>query len=201
MAALDISGKNGLKDLTSDKGEEIVEKRIEGEKVILRRPVDSDAAFFARWYNEPDVMAKCGFTENTTREKELGIIHKCIESKDRDWFTVMDKKSKIIGETGLLRMFPQWHCTDFTIIIPDPEEQGKGYGTEVTRLMFDLAFNQWNFNRVSIGVVGFNTSALGFYEKVGFKKEGIQEQGYFYNNEYNDFVMMRILKNEYITRS
>lgn len=175
-----------------------MKEQIEGEKVILRRPVDNDAVYFARWYNEPDVMAKCGFTENTTVENELAAIRRCIESKDRDWYTVTDKAGKIIGETGLLRMFPQWHCTDFTIILPDPKDQGKGYGTEVTKLMFELAFNQWNFNRISIGVVGFNTSALRFYEKAGFKREGIQEQGYFYNNEFSDFIMMRILKSEYI---
>lgn len=174
--------------------------RIEGERVILRRPVDEDAFYFARWYNEPDVMAKCGFTEKTTVENELAMIRKYNESKDRDWYTVTDKSNHIIGETGLLRMFPEWHCTDFTIILPDPKDQGKGYGTEVTKLMFDLAFNHWNFNRISIGVVGFNTSALKFYEKVGFKKEGIQEQGYYYNNEFSDFVMMRILKSEYMQR-
>lgn len=175
-----------------------MEKHIDGEKVILRRPVDSDAAFFARWFNEPDVMAKCGFTENTTLEKELAAIRRCNESKDRDWYTITDKTKRVIGETGLLRMFPEWRCTDLTIIIPNPEDQGRGYGTEAIKLMFDLAFNRLNFNRISIGVVGFNTDALSFYKKVGFKREGIQEQGYFYNNEFSDFVMMRILKSEYV---
>ncbi len=178
-----------------------MEKQVEGKNVILRRPVDGDAAFFARWYNEPEIMAKCGFTEGTTVEEELAYIRRCVESKDRDWYTITDKTGRVIGEAGLLRMFPQWRCTDLTIIIPDPDDQGKGYGTEAIGLMFNIAFNRWEFNRISIGVVGFNTSALRFYEKVGFKKEGVQEQGYFYNGEFSDFIMMRILKNEYISRT
>ena len=177
-----------------------MKNRIEGENVILRRQVDGDAVFFAHWFNEPDIMAKCGFTEKTTEETELAAIHRRAESKDRDWYTITDKTGKIIGETGLLRMFPQWRCTDFTIIIPDPAEQGKGYGTETVNLMFDRAFHQWSFNRISIGVVGFNAPALNFYEKVGFKREGIQEQGYFYDDEFSDFVMMRILKSEYVSK-
>ena len=52
-------------------------------------------------------------------------------------------------------------------------------------------------NRVAIGVVGQNTAELNFYKKIGFKQEGIQEQGYYYNNEYSDFIMMRILRQEW----
>jgi RimJ/RimL family protein N-acetyltransferase len=173
-------------------------ERIKGKKVILRRPIDSDAAFFARWYNEPDVMAKCGFTENTTLEKELAAVRRCMDSKDRDWYTITDKAGRTVGETGLLRMFPEWRCTDLTLIIPDPNDQGKGYGTEAITLMFERAFIHWNFNRIAIGVVGFNQKALRFYEKVGFKREGIQEEGYYCNFAYSDFIMMRILKREYM---
>lgn len=64
----------------------------------------------------------------------------------------------------------------------------------------DKAFTHHNLNRVAIGVVEKNINALKFYEKIGFKKEGIQEQGYYYNGEYMDFVMMRILKEEWLKR-
>lgn len=94
-------------------------------------------------------------------------------------------------------MFPAWHCTDLSIIIPDPKMQHKGYGTEAIRMMIDMAFSKYEMNRISIGVVGLNTNALAFYNKIGFKQEGIQEQGYFYNNEYSDFIMMRILRSEW----
>ena len=63
--------------------------------------------------------------------------------------------------------------------------------------MLDMAFNEYGMNRVSIGVVGLNTDALEFYKKVGFRQEGIQEQGYYYDGEYSDFIMMRILREEW----
>ena len=65
------------------------------------------------------------------------------------------------------------------------------------RLVLDMAFNEFEMNRVSIRVVGLNTEALGFYKMIGFKQEGIQEQGYYYNGEYSDFIMMRILRREW----
>lgn len=63
--------------------------------------------------------------------------------------------------------------------------------------MLDYAFGYLNFHRIAIGVVGFNESALRFYEKVGFKREGIQRDGYFYNHQYHDFVMMSLLDTEF----
>ncbi|MCR4949787.1 MAG: GNAT family N-acetyltransferase [Solobacterium sp.] len=172
---------------------------ITGKKVILREQKEEDAAFFAYWFNQPQIMFQCGFTECTDLEKEQKYINEYHRSDDSVWFTITDQEGSVIGETGLLRMFPAWHCTDLTIIIPDPEKQNKGYGTEAITLMLDLAFNEYDMNRVSIGVVGLNTSALEFYRKIGFRQEGIQEQGYYYNGEYSDFVMMRILREEWKT--
>ena len=170
---------------------------IRGRNIILREQRPEDAAFFARWFNEPRVMFQCGFTEPTDEERERARILTDHRSVDSLWYTVTDPDGGILGETGLLRMFPAWHQTDLTIIIPDPEKQRRGYGAEAVRIMLDMAFNEYDMNRVAIGVVGLNTGALKFYEKIGFRQEGIQEQGYFYNGEYSDFVMMRILRREW----
>ena len=172
-------------------------KEIRGKNVVLRAQKEEDAGFFAYWYNQPQVMFQCGFTEPTDEENEKNAIIRHRTEEDSVWFTITDPDGNIIGETGLLRMWPAWHCTDLSIIIPDPAAQNKGYGTEAIRLMLDLAFEQYEMNRVSIGVVGLNTGALAFYRKIGFRQEGIQEQGYYYNNEYSDFVMMRILRQEW----
>lgn len=170
---------------------------IRGKNIILRQQEEEDAKFFAWWYNQPQIMFQCGFTEPTDEETEKTRITVSHKRDDCVWFTITDSEGSIIGETGLLRMWPAWHCTDLSIIIPDPKMQHKGYGTEAIRLMLDLAFDQYDMNRVAIGVVGLNTDALAFYESIGFRQEGIQEQGYYYNDEYSDFIMMRILRHEW----
>ncbi len=174
-----------------------MESTIIGKKVILRRRMKEDAVFYAYWYSQPKIMFQCGFTESTTLEAEQNFS----DADDSDWYTITDFNGKIIGETGLLRMWPAWHCTDLSIIIPDPIDQGKGYGTETINLMLRLAFEKYNMNRVAIGVVAKNIEALDFYKKIGFKIEGKQEEGYFYDNEYSDFIMMRLLFKEWINQN
>ncbi|MBU2439364.1 GNAT family N-acetyltransferase [bacterium] len=110
---------------------------------------------------------------------------------------VIKENDRLIGEAGLLRMFHAWRTTDISIIIGEKDAWGKGYGTEAILLLIDYAFRRLNFHRVAIGVVGFNEKAIRFWEKVGFKKEGIQRDGYSYNHKYYDFVMMSILEDEF----
>ena len=172
-------------------------QEIRGEKVILREQREEDAPYFTYWFNQPQVMFQCGFEKPASEEeirKTITVSHK---REDSVWYTITDLDGNIIGETGLLRMFPAWHQTDLTIIIPDPEMQHKGYGTEASRIILDMAFKKYEMHRVSIGVVGLNTDALAFYRKIGFKQEGILEEAYYWNNEYSDFVMMRILSQEW----
>ena len=146
-------------------------KEIKGKRIILREQREEDAPFYAYWFNQPQVM----FHEDEIKTS-INLNHK---SKDSIWFTITDLDGNIIGETGLLRMFPAWHQTDLSIIIPDPKMQHKGYGTEAIRIMLDMAFKEYEMHRVSIGVVGLNTDALKFYKRIGFKQEGILEEAYY----------------------
>ena len=172
-------------------------KEIKGTNIILREQKAEDAKFFAYWFNQPQVMFQCGFTELTDEEKERTQISVNHKTEDSVWYTITDLCGDIIGETGLLRMWPAWHCTDLSIIIPDPKMRHKGYGTEAIRIMLDMAFDRYEMNRVAIGVVGANTEALAFYNRIGFRQEGIMEQGYYYDGEYSNFVMMRLLRSEW----
>ena len=174
-----------------------MDREIRGEKVILREQREEDAKFFAYWFSQPQIMFQCGFTEPIDEDEAKRMISVSHRTGDSAWYTITDPDGNIIGETGLLRMWPAWHCTDLSIIIPDPEMQHKGYGSEAIRIMLDMAFDKYDMNRVAIGVVGLNTSALAFYNRIGFRQEGIQEQGYYYNHEYSDFIMMRILRQEW----
>jgi RimJ/RimL family protein N-acetyltransferase len=118
--------------------------------------------------------------------------------KDRLWFAVVLKKgNRVVGEAGLLRMFKPWRCTDMSVVIGEKDAWGKGYGTEAGRLLLGYAFERLGFHRVSVGVVGFNKRALRFWRGLGFRKEGVQRDGYYCDGEYSDFVMMSILENEY----
>jgi RimJ/RimL family protein N-acetyltransferase len=158
----------------------------------------TDAPLLQKWSNDPELRALIGEVMPSSRKDIDMYIEKTTSSTDRVWFMIEVKETgQVIGEAGLLRMFPPWRTTDLSIILGEESSRGQGYGTEAIRLLLDYAFGALNFHRVSIGVVGFNKNALKFYEKIGFKREGVQRDGYFFNYHFSDFVMLSILENEY----
>jgi RimJ/RimL family protein N-acetyltransferase len=127
------------------------------------------------------------------------FLERARTDESRRWFAVT-VGGRIVGETGLLRIFPEWRTTDVSIIIGDPDARGKGYGTQAVEMMLDLAFGEMGMHRVAIGVVGFNEAALRFWRGLGFREEGIQRDGYLVDGEFFDFVMMCILEDEWRER-
>lgn len=170
---------------------------LETQDLYLRPFQEADEAYFARWCNEPENRGKTGLTRPITPDAQYQALHK--SSSDSIWFAIVRKSDRqVIGETGLLRMFPDWGCTDVSIMIYDPSYQHQGYGRQALLALMNYAFGDLHMHRLAIGVAGFNHAALTFYKSIGFKQEGIQEEGYYYHYQYHDFIMMRILKGEFI---
>jgi diamine N-acetyltransferase len=173
---------------------------LAGERVFLRSLEKEDLIHIRRWANDPEIRGLTGEVKPMTQEGAEAFFERAQNDQDRVWFIIaLNESGAPIGEAGLLRMFPPWRTTDLSIIIGEKEARGKGYGRETIKLLLDYAFGYLNFHRVAIGVVGFNTPALRFYEQAGFRREGVQRDGYYYQHKYHDFIMLSILEDEFRT--
>jgi RimJ/RimL family protein N-acetyltransferase len=169
-----------------------------GRRVILRPFSKDDLPFVQKWSNDAEIRKLTGEVAPMDSVEAEKFFESLRVDKNRLWFAVVLKRgNRVIGEAGLLRMFKPWRCTDMSVVIGEKDAWGKGYGTEAGRLLLDYAFERLGFHRVSVGVVGFNRRALRFWRGLGFRKEGVQRDGYYCDDKYSDFVMMSILENEY----
>jgi RimJ/RimL family protein N-acetyltransferase len=169
-----------------------------GERIYLRPLEKADLPLVQKWANDPEIRRLTGEVRpmsGTAAQEFLDRVH---NDRDRVWFVVaLSENDRIIGEAGLLRIFHAWRTTDLSLIIGEKDAWDKGHGTEAILLLLDYAFGALNMHRVAVGVVGFNQRALRFYDKVGFRREGVQRDGYYHGHEYCDFVMMSILEDEF----
>jgi RimJ/RimL family protein N-acetyltransferase len=171
---------------------------LTGKRVYLRPLAKEDSVYLRKWSDDAEIRGLIGEVTSMSQADCEKFLEEVCADNSREWFVVVIKKNdRVIGEAGLLRMFPAWRTTDVSVIIGEKEEWGKGYGTETILLLLDYAFRHLDFHRVAIGVVGFNERALRFWEKVGFRREGIQRDGYYYDDKYYDFVTMSILEDEF----
>lgn len=174
---------------------------LSGEKIYLRPIEPEDIACLCKWANDPETRGLTGEIRPSSYADTLEFYQKIQKAADRIWLAVVLRETnQVIGETGLLRMFPAWRTTDWSLIIGEKAVRGKGYGAAAAQLMLNYAFGHQNFHRVAIGVVGFNTGALRFYERLGFRREGLQRDGYYYDHRYHDFVMLSLLAHEFLEK-
>ena len=169
-----------------------------GKLVILKPFSETDLPFVQQWSQDSELRKLTGQLSAFTPLQVKQWYREMSADPDRLWFTIVTQKdNRIIGETGLLRMNPAWKCTDMGIIIGEKDAWRHGYGTDTGRTLLHYVFDILGFHRIGVGVVGFHTAALQFWAKLGFKQEGVWREGYYYNDQYSDFIMMSILEEEY----
>lgn len=75
--------------------------------------------------------------------------------------------------------------------------QGKGYGSEAIRWLLRFAFLTAGLHRVGISAFAWNTGAIRLYEKLGFKREGIQRDFMWFNGRWWDGINFSMLEDEW----
>jgi len=107
------------------------------------------------------------------------------------------KTDKIIGTCQLHSINWIHRNAELQIRLGNKDNRGKGYGSEVVRLLLDFAFRDLNLYRVFLYVFETNANAIHVYEKAGFKKEGLLRKAAHIDGKYVDVIFMGILREEY----
>jgi len=169
-----------------------------GKRVTLRRFEHGDIEHVRRWMDDAELRAQIGATSPLGAEEAETWFEGVENDASRAWYAVVrDDDDAVVGEAGLLRMWPEWRTTDVSIIIGERDARGRGLGRDVGRVLLDFAFEYMGFHRAAIGVVGFNEPAIRFWESLGFEREGVQRDGYLLDGKFHDFVMMSLLEDRW----
>jgi RimJ/RimL family protein N-acetyltransferase len=83
------------------------------------------------------------------------------------------------------------------ILIGEPGERGKGYGSGAVRLLVDYAVKDLGLKRVWLNVLADNKPAIRLYEIIGFKIEGRLRNHVFKAGKFRDLLVMGILAEDY----
>lgn len=170
--------------------------------VCIKAIEESDLAFLAECRNNPETWKYLGTLDFTNEIKQLQWWQTSCLDKSKAYFVFCLHEHPLLSavtRVGFVRMDEIDHINKTIRIGGDihPNFRGKGLGTKMYKLLLEYCFNQLNMNRVWLFVLESNYVAIGLYNKMGFKQEGIQRQAIFRNGKYNNYIMMSILADEY----
>ena len=108
---------------------------------------------------------------------------------------------KLIGEMVLDVV--NWSGRDAFVglSIGERENWGKGYGTEMMKLLLQFAFMEVNLRRVTLAVFEYNPRAIRTYEKVGFRHEGGMRKTLNREGQRWDMLFMGVLREEWLEQN
>jgi len=171
---------------------------LEGDKVYLR-PLEMDDVDFMYHSTNNDVeMRRLTGTPTLFARRQLEqYILRQPEDDTRVSFGVVRREDDVLmGEVVINDINRNSRSASFRIALSDAFT-GQGSGTEATSLMLHYGFGMLNLHRIELDVYTINERAIHVYEKVGFKREGLKRQSWYYDHQFYDTVMMSILEDEY----
>lgn len=86
------------------------------------------------------------------------------------------------------------------LLIGNKDYWNKGLATKAAALMLKFLFDELNINLFWAFWLESNVASIKMGEKVGFKKVGILPQSIYKFGEYQNQVIMRILREEYYSK-
>ncbi|MDN3434309.1 GNAT family protein [Pseudoalteromonas sp. APC 3356] len=131
-----------------------------------------DIAIDTKWFEN--------YQKNRTNNVRLAI---CCKETD-----------ELFGAVYLLNIDWLNRNTEFAIWLGDESSRGQGIGERATALALEHAFLDLNLHKVYLTVLETNKAAIGLYDKVGFKGEGVLVDAVYKNGKYTNMISMAMIK-------
>ena len=176
---------------------------LKGKRIKLA-PLDRKYIdLFLKWFNDPEITQYLTMYKPLTRDWEEEWFDALTHKEDAVYFSIhviKEESEPIIGNCAIQNINSKDRTASCGITIGEKEYQNKGYGTEAIELLVYYGFNTLNLNRIELSVYDFNSRAFKTYRKVGFVEEGRKRQARYHNGNYQDEIIMAILREDWETK-
>ncbi len=173
--------------------------------LVCLAPLDAeqDAPIEARWRNDSEFMRAFGDTyvrplsvaeikkHYETIEKEADEngddFHFGVRTCDVDRFVGFARLEGVDWSHGAARV---------RIGIGTAADRGQGYGSQVLAMLLVYAFDELNLYRLTAQIPEYNTGALRFFQRAGFREEVRRRQALARGGRRWDLIHLGLLRDE-----
>lgn len=171
---------------------------IIGEKVTLRALEDRDLHDLRRWRNDAE-MAHWHFSAWPVSEDEQRSWYQNQKNRSDGKVFIIEDDGQPIGYAVCMGLDSRNRSIEVGLhLIPDA--RGRGFGKDAFLTLTRFCFEELNMHRVWLRVFAFNDRAIGLYERLGFKREGVTRDMIYSSGKYHDVVQMSFLEHEFYER-
>lgn len=118
------------------------------------------------------------------------------QSNSMCWAITRKGQDRMIGKCILFQFSQDKHRAEIGYIL-NREYWRQGLMYQALGAVIDFAFDTLKLHRIEADVDTENAGSLGLLEKLGFKREGLFRERWFVYNEWQDSVMLGLLKQDW----
>ena len=122
-------------------------------------------------------------------------------SHERTRLVIEDRGGRRIGVAAIDDLDLHARVARISATIVDPQERGKGLGTDSHRLLVGYLFRHWGVVRVESYAAAGNTAARSVLKRLGFSEEGVLRSRLFAHRQRHDVVVYGLQAEEWSKRS
>lgn len=170
-----------------------------GKQVYLRPVEISDTPLIQKWHNDPDIRRSARLGETpVTYTKEESDINVAKDSQDEIYLLVVQRSTeKPIGFIRLNIIDRASRNMWLRMIIGDSNARGKNLAQDALAIVLEWLFSEQNVHRVTLETYETNQRAIRFFEKLGFKQEGMIREAIYVDGKYYNIISLGLLKKEF----
>ena len=170
-----------------------------GKLVYLRAPEPGDETNIALSENHPDPRENLFYALPTSIGSQLEKLAREYTDPNTIVLVICTRDhDQVIGKTAFYRIDWVGRIAIYYLAISETANWQKGYGSEVTRLMIEYAFNTLNLNRIQLYVFKDNGAAVKVYKNAGFVIEGTLREAMYHKGGFCDFYVMGLLRKDFL---
>jgi len=183
---------------------------VRGEMVGLAAPDREE--FVDRWdrYNDPRIGMLAAF-----QTAGAAAIYKpplTREHRESVWQAVLEQRliafdiravddGRFVGEAGLARAAWPRGSADIAVALFDPEDRGRGFGTEAVVLLLAYGFDGMRLNRMVLRYLSVNDAVVQAVERsaaaAGARLVGIEREAEWAYGARRDRMIVEVLREEF----
>ncbi|KPK71022.1 hypothetical protein AMJ87_07880 [candidate division WOR_3 bacterium SM23_60] len=188
-----------MKKITAKKKNELLcNPYLIGKHTYLRPVERDDATVLEQWHNDPEIrkFIRCGGLP-VSRASEQDDIEAARTAEEVYLLIVLKRSNKPVGFVRSKVIDVPARTVWLRFAIGDRTAWGGGYAREALVLFMDWLFYEQNMRRVTLETYATNKRAITFFQRIGFKQEGVLRQAVYIDGAYEDIIAFGLLRKEF----
>ena len=156
--------------------------------IRLRSLLLKDIPGMLEWMHDENVIRFFRFDSRGYGEAEArSFIENAGSDRQNLHFAIVNEADEYQGTISLKNMDLENRNAEYAICLRS-SAMGRGTAKEATDLLLSRAFDELGLHKVYLNVLAANKRAIHFYEKYGFRYEGVLKEQVFHRGVYQDLL-------------